>query len=228
MTHLISNPKEYCQGLSQIFSSHADPHRAAAMEKYMRNLFSFYGLPSPVRKALQADFVKTHGKPAVHQWKELVGLLWRAEQRELQYVATELSLSFMKKASAQDIFFLEELIISKSWWDTVDGLAAQHAGAYFIRYPQRIPEITERWMLSGNFWLQRSCLLFQLKYKEKTDFDLLSSFINRLKPDKEFFIQKAIGWSLREYAKTNAQTVKSFVDAAGLVGLARREALKHM
>jgi len=88
--------------------------------------------------------------------------------------------------------------------------------------------VINSWRKSDNMWLRRSCLIFQLRYKSATNFTLLKGLVQELKQDKEFFIQKAIGWSLREYAKTNPTSVKAFVEESGIQGLAKREALKYL
>jgi len=124
--------------------------------------------------------------------------------------------------------WLEQLIVQKSWWDTVDGLASWIIGTYFQLYPQTVVGVTEKWMNSGNMWLQRTSLIFQLKYKKNTDTQLLSNYILRLADRKEFFIRKAIGWVLREYSKTNKQWVKNFIQTNKLSALSYREASKYV
>jgi len=119
-------------------------------------------------------------------------------------------------------------ILSKIlWWDSVDVIAPKILGAWFKLYPEQIKPAIAQWLKSDNIWLQRSCLLFQLKYKEKTDTQFLTSVIDQLKDSNEFFIKKAIGWVLREYAKTDSEFVKEFVNSRQLSSLSRREALKH-
>jgi len=145
----------------------------------------------------------------------------------MQYAGMEVLFRQRKKSSAESIGLLEWMITRKSWWDTVDYIAPNLVGNLFIAFPELRDETIENWMKSGNFWLQRSCLLFQLKYKANTDSGLLFNLCTRLAGEKEFFIRKAIGWSLREYAKTNPEAVKSFVDRTELSGLSKREALKH-
>ena len=120
----------------------------------------------------------------------------------------------------------EFMIINKSWWDTVDMIASHLVGTHFKRFPGLIPAYTEKWMASGNFWLQRTALLFQLKYKKETDVELMSDLIKRLAGEKEFFIRKAIGWVLREYSKTDPEIVINFVENQQLSNLSRTEALK--
>ena len=112
--------------------------------------------------------------------------------------------------------------------DTVDFLASNMVGMHFKRFPNLIPEYTSKWMASGNIWLQRTCLLYQLKYKENTNTSLLYSWIHSLMDSKEFFIQKAIGWILREYSKTAPAEVIDFIHNTNLKPLSKREGLKWM
>jgi 3-methyladenine DNA glycosylase AlkD len=118
------------------------------------------------------------------------------------------------------------MITQKSWWDTVDFIAATMVGNYFKKYPEMIKPVTDKWMVSQNMWLQRSCLLFQLKYKAEVNTDLLASFILSLSVSREFFITKAIGWSLRQYSKFDPQWVINFVSKNSLQPLSKREALR--
>ena len=133
-----------------------------------------------------------------------------------------------KKETENIINLYEFMITTKSWWDTVDYIASNLVGVYFSNYPNHINSITTKWMASNNIWLQRTCLLFQLKYKSKLDTELLNSFIVQLAQSKEFFIQKAIGWILREYSKTNTQFVIDYVSNNNLMPLSNREALLWM
>ena len=123
---------------------------------------------------------------------------------------------------------LEELITHHSWWDTVDSIASNAVGEYFKAYPEMIPEVIERWRNSDNMWLNRTCLIFQLKYRDQLDFELLKSLIQQYLPVKEFFIQKAIGWSLRQHSKHDPAAVKAFADSLELSTVAKREAYKYI
>ena len=120
------------------------------------------------------------------------------------------------------------MIINKSWWDTIDFLSPKILGKYFKLYPDEIEKNTQKWILSNNIWLKRSAILFQLKYKETLNIDLLNRIIIPLSNSKEFFINKAIGWILREYGKTNKEWVINFVKKNKLSNLSNREALKHI
>ena len=132
----------------------------------------------------------------------------------------------LKKIEFQDIELFELMITNKSWWDTVDLIATNLVGAYFKLFPEQIIPVTKKWMNSDNMWLQRTCLIFQLKYKEEIDTDLLTDYILQLKDTKEFFINKAIGWILREYTRKNPEWVIDFVNKYELSNLSKREALK--
>ncbi|MEZ4888313.1 MAG: DNA alkylation repair protein [Chitinophagales bacterium] len=121
---------------------------------------------------------------------------------------------------------MEFMIVHKSWWDSVD-TTAKWVGVFFKKYPTMTKPVTKRWITSDNMWLQRMAIIFQLAYKKDTDVDLLFEYVLRKSDSKEFFIQKAIGWALRQYAKTDANAVWRFVDVTDLAPLSRREALKH-
>ena len=118
--------------------------------------------------------------------------------------------------------------MTKSWWDTVDLIAGKQIGYHLRQHPQLIDPSVGKWLNSGNLWLQRTALLFQLKYKQNTDTALLLKVIDRLKDSDEFFLQKAIGWILREYSKTDAAWVCKVVDQKELAPLSAREALKWL
>jgi 3-methyladenine DNA glycosylase AlkD len=133
-----------------------------------------------------------------------------------------------KELVSEDFKFIEFLLTNHSWWDSVDALASNYLGRYLRIFPKQRETVIKSWRKSENRWLRRSCLIFQLRYKSQTNFELLKSLILEFKHEKEFFIQKAIGWSLREYAKTNPISVRNFVEESGIQGLAKREALKHI
>ena len=120
------------------------------------------------------------------------------------------------------------MIINKSWWDTIDFVSPKILGKYFEIYPEEIEKTIQKWLNSNNIWLQRSCLLFQLKYKNKLNKFLLKKIINSLSNSNEFFINKAIGWILREYGKTNKNWVINFIKETDLNKLSVREGLKYL
>jgi 3-methyladenine DNA glycosylase AlkD len=135
---------------------------------------------------------------------------------------------YKKQLEVDDIVWIEKLIVTKSWWDTVDILATHLAGEYFKKHKNKIDLITNQWNNSDNIWLQRSSLLFQLKYKQNTNVFLLENYILNLKESKEFFIRKSVGWILREYSKTNPAWVIQFLQKNELSNLSVREASKYL
>jgi len=172
------------------------------------------------------EYLNNHLLPERKELHKIVKELWKLDERELHYFAIELLIKCKKQWTVEDASILEYLLTKKSWWDTVDYLAPHVAGAWFKEFPEHIKLITERWNSSENIWLQRTSILFQLKYKEDTDLKLLSKYIKRISSPNEFFVQKAIGWILREYSKTDNAIVQQFADTEKLMPLSKREALK--
>ena len=218
----------YIEKMQAILTAHANDENAFHMEKYMRNQFMFLGIKTPLRKKLTQQFFKETKIKEEDFQPEFVRSLWQSIEREYQYVAMDYIGLSLKKLRKEDLFLLEELITTKSWWDTADMLAQKAVGKIASDHPEVISEIIEEWNKSGNMWLQRSALLFQLKYKEHTDEKLLYRFINDHASSKEFFIQKAIGWVLREYSKTNPDSVKQFISRNQLAKLSVREGSKYL
>ncbi|MBM5605379.1 DNA alkylation repair protein [Listeria seeligeri] len=211
------------QTLFRANSSHVD---AKPMEAYMKNQFTFLGIRAGERKKLLARFLKEQGEPV--DLLGLVKILFQEEEREFQYVAIDLLSRYGKKQPSEAISVYEELVVQKSWWDTVDGLAGTVISNHFAMYPELIPSYNAKWIDGDNIWLARTAILFQLKYKEKTDAELLFSNCEKWLDSKEFFIQKAIGWALRQYAKESPEEVRRFVKSHSLAPLSKREALKHI
>ena len=216
----------YIASLVSSFQKQRNEFNAVPMKAYMKGRFEFLGIKSPQRKALTRPFLESKMRPSASAIWEVIHALWNRQEREFQYFALDLLEKYKRHVREDWIENYEGLIVNKSWWDTVDALAANHVGHYFKVYPSMIPEITNRWMASKNLWLQRSCLLFQLKYKMDTDERLLQHCIENLSTSREFFIAKAIGWSLRQYAKFNPEWVVNFVDSHELQPLSKREALR--
>lgn len=218
----------YVQNLSEMFISESNPANAKPMKKYMREQFEFFGIKHPHRRQICKDFIKKYGLPEFEALEQIVTELWEQPQREFHYFGIELPEKFKSKWEINIISLFEKMIINKSWWDTVDLISTKLVGEYFKKFPKQISVITEKWINSDNFWLNRTCILFQLKYQDKTDTNLLFSYINKCSESKEFFIQKAIGWALREYAKTSPGKVINFVSHNNLKPLSKREALKNL
>jgi 3-methyladenine DNA glycosylase AlkD len=192
----------------------------------MKDQFEFCGIKSPKRKELTKIFIKKNGLPPTAHAESVITEIWSLPEREFQYATLDILERLVKKKRIQNVVLFEQLILSKSWWDTVDWLATRIVGVHFQKFPHEILSTHKRWMDSGNMWLQRVCILFQLKYKSQTDVKLLFSTIRRLAGSKEFFIQKAIGWALREYSKTDGNGVQKFIQSNSLAPLSVREGMR--
>ncbi len=214
--------------LKQLFEQNANPVQAGAMAAYMRNQFPYLGIKVPQHSALQKQFYAEHGIPDPADLIPILHDLWALPEREFQYVGVGLLGKYEKKLPDGFIETLEYLLVTKSWWDTVDSIAAGTVGSYFQRLPEVRATGLARWRKSDNLWLRRTTILFQLGYKNKTDFPLMCDIIRENLGLKEFFINKAIGWALRQYSRVDAQGVRDFVAQTSLHPLSAREALKWL
>jgi 3-methyladenine DNA glycosylase AlkD len=221
------SPDAYFSLIRQSFREHGDPAIAPGQMAYMRHQFEYFGLKMPQWMALTKAFYKTYGLPQGEELRSLARLCFADDHRELHYFALETVQKTLKTQPAALTGFLEELILTRSWWDTVDWLA-KLVGEHFRRHPDLIRPVTERWMDSGELWLQRVCLIFQLRYKKDTDAALLFGYIRRIAHSKEFFLQKGAGWALREYSKTDPEAVREFLQNNRVAPLTRREGLKRV
>lgn len=210
-----------------VFLNNKNEENSKAMKAYLRDNFEFIGIKTPIRKELSKEFLKEKSKEAFID-KELVEELWSDEYREFQYLAIDYLIKQKKKLQREDIKLIEKLIITKSWWDSVDLIASHLVGELGNKYPDLIEEYFIKWSTNENMWLRRSAILFQLKYKEKTNTKILERVIKDNISDEDFFIRKAIGWALREYSKTNKAWVKVFIDSNQLSKLSEKEASKYL
>jgi 3-methyladenine DNA glycosylase AlkD len=218
----------YVDILKRIFQDHADPDAAQPMKAYMRDQFEYLGIKTPDRRELLRKFFTQHGLPELNELEAILLELWHLPEREYQYTAIGLLGKFEKKLPPEFVDTIEHLLTTKSWWDTVDSLAGGTIGTHFWRFPEVKEEMLQEWRKSNNFWLRRTCILFQLNYKEETDFDLMKDIICENLGSKEFFINKAIGWALRQYSRVNPDGVREFVKVTPLAPLSSREALKWL
>ena len=218
--------EDYINTLTIAFEKNANVKNAVGQKAYMRNQFEFFGMTSPIRKEVQNPWLIKANLPNKTKLENIVQTLWVKPQREFQFFAQELTFKYVKQFEIKDIALIEFMITHKSWWDTVDYIAANLLGTYFKLFPAQRAIYVKKWLASGNFWLQRSAILFQLKYKDQVDTNMLSHVITSLLGSKEFFINKAIGWMLREYGKTNPAWVVNFVKGHQLEKLSQKEALR--
>jgi 3-methyladenine DNA glycosylase AlkD len=175
-----------------------------------------------LQEYLKANF------PPQNVIEKLAKELFAMPQREFHYCAIELLIANKKNWTAELIDLFELMIVNNSWWDTVDYVSSHLVAPYFKKFNQEKNKITKRWNQSDNMWLQRVSIIFQNKYKKETNEKLLTDYIVRHTDSKEFFIRKAIGWALREYAYTNSDFVIEFVQTHDMSNLSKREALKNI
>ncbi len=201
---------------------------AASAKAYLKNQFEFLGIRMQERRKVCNAFLKEIGIIEGEELVVAVKDLWQQPEREFQYCAIEL-MAFNKKVWEESIINLfEYCIVNKSWWDTVDFNCTECVSPYFKKFPNDIKAVTRNWNTSDNIWLQRSSLLSQKGFKKDTDTQLLAEHITNLSSSKEFFVQKAIGWMLRDHARIDADWVRAFVANNTLAPLSKREALKHI
>ncbi len=205
-----------------------DPERANDMAAYMRDHFEFFGVKTPERRRLQRSTLTAGATASSTELIEFADRCWGAPERELQYVAVDLLRKWAGSLDASNLADLRRLVEHRSWWDTVDALAAHVVGALVRAHPALAADM-DRWIVDGDLWVARTAVLHQLMWKTDTDPDRLFEYALVQAGHPDFFMRKAIGWALRQYARTDPEAVWAFVDhnAEVLSPLTRREALKH-
>jgi 3-methyladenine DNA glycosylase AlkD len=218
--------KKNSMSIFETFRAAADPEKAVPMKAYMRGQFPFLGIPTPERKKLSRPFLE--GKSGSEPDWDFVFKCWKQPEREFQYLAVAYLSKLAPRLSADDIPKLWDLAVAKSWWDTIDGLDVI-IGDIAHRFPQ-VNETLLSWSVDDNLWLRRIAIDHQQKRKEKTDTILLEQILVNNLGQTEFFINKAIGWSLREYSKTNPEWVRDFIERHKdkLAPLSVREGSKYL
>ncbi|MGV9303228.1 DNA alkylation repair protein [Nonomuraea sp. NPDC003727] len=209
----------------------AEPDKAPAMQAYMKSEMPFLGVQSVPRKAALKRVFAEHRVESAPEWRRAVLELWReAEFREERYAAIELSGSrhYRDYQTLYTVPMYEEMVVSGAWWDLVDEIATHRVGGLLAAYPGAMRPLLLEWAHTENLWKRRTAILAQNRFKERTDTALLYACIEPSLSDIDFFARKAIGWALREYAKTNPREVVRYVEAKGISGLSRREALKNV
>lgn len=214
--------------LIDTLSLEGDVEQAKSMSAYMRDQFEFLGIKTPKRRQLCREAFKNARKTAKIDW-EFVELCWQKPHREYQYIACDYLVKMKKFTTLADLPKLKKLVITKSWWETVDTLVKVFTDLY-LSYPSEMTPIMLTWSEDSNLWVKRVALEFQLLLKKQTDTELLAKIIiNNLGSD-EFFINKAIGWALRDYSKTDPKWVAGFIATYRneLSALSIREGSKYL
>ena len=204
----------------------ANPDDAVAMKAYMKNKFEFLGVKTPARRKLAKTFFKQQ-TDSVIDWN-FINEAWKNPYRELQYTALDYLEIRKKLLTPSDLPRLKKLAQTKSWWDTIDFLD-RLVGSIIARFPET-KEIILAWSRDEDIWLRRLAIDHQLLRKEETDTELLEKILVNNLGQTEFFINKAIGWALRDYSKTNPDWVRDFIERhqAEMVALSIREGSKYL
>ena len=224
-------PKLFVSAVEHALIPLADKSKAQGMKAYLLNQFEFLGLAAPVRRAA----VKTIGKVKWQSAADLLAaadLLWQKPEREYRYTAIDLLRQHSAQFNVNDLPALQALLLQDAWWETVDGLSAVVAEVMHAAV-QQTPNAAvsmDVWLKHPSHWVRRSAMLHQLGWRLDTDTTRLFGYATQLEEEKEFFIRKAIGWALRDYARWNPQPVTDFLveRRERLSGLTVREAAKHL
>lgn len=220
--------KSFVDILKQEMEAVANGDKAPQMAAYMKGHFCFLGVNASDRQACLKSAIKKVGMPDLSNVPEIVKTLWHWEEREFQYAAIDLLQRYKKKYPETWMNWIPGLIVTKSWWDTVDMMASNVVGFYLRLYPRHIATTVDLWIKDENMWLRRTALLFQLKWTDHTDEERLFRYIRLTAHENEFFIAKAVGWALRQYSKTNPEAVRKFMKAVELQPLSVREGSKYL
>jgi 3-methyladenine DNA glycosylase AlkD len=217
----------------RVLQKAADPARAVQMQAYMKSTMPYHGVPAPVmRKALCTCFVDLEFATTA-QWQVQVLQLWRdARFREERYAALYICGDKRWRAfqTPTAMKTYEEMIVTGAWWDYVDDIASHRVGPILKAYPVVMRRKMLAWSRSNNLWKRRTSILCQLGFKKDTDLSLLYACIEPSLGSKEFFLQKAIGWALRQYAWADGDEIREYVklNSTRLAALSRREAIKNL
>ncbi|WP_405655394.1 DNA alkylation repair protein [Streptomyces sp. RK9] len=211
------------------YAEAADPVRAAEMRAYMKDIAPFLGLSSPVRRALHRDVLAGTPRPDEADCAAIALCCWELPEREYQYFAVDYLRRHVRRCSSGFLPVARHLVTTRPWWDTVDALAAHVVGGLVAADPALRADM-DAWIEDEDLWAARTALLHQLRHKDATDTARLFAYCERRAGHPDFFIRKAIGWCLREYAKTDPDAVRDFVarHREALAPLSVREALKNI
>lgn len=195
------------ENMFELLELHRDEKQGRKMATYMQDRFEFLGIPKTKLKEYTKPFLHTARKMPF-DWG-FVDICWSKSYREAQYIGVQYILMFKTRMTTKDLRHIKYLITNKSWWETADSLDAV-VGA-IVKKDSKLKKVMLEWSLSNDIWLRRVAIDFQQKYKEDTDKDLLAEIIINNLGSEEFFINKAIGWSLRDYSNVNPKWVEDFI-----------------
>ena len=208
----------------------ANPDKAAGMQAYMKTEMPFYGVQKAGRTPIVREVVNTFAPEDRNEYEELVLSLWALPHREEKYIALAVARHFSEFIVPRSLPLYMRLIVDGAWWDFVDEVATKLVRSLVLNHPGQTWSVVDPWIEEEDVWLRRTAIICQVGLKGDTDPDRLFRFCAARMDEKEFFIRKAIGWALREYAKTDPQAVADFAtqNRDPLSGLSYREATKHI
>ncbi|NNK83551.1 MAG: DNA alkylation repair protein [Flavobacteriaceae bacterium] len=215
--------------LLQLFNSNRNEDNAFQMHHYMKCKFEFFGIKATERRKLLNQAINKHKDELVNNYKEITKELYLVKEREFHMCAIEIFEKYSRKRyTKENINIIQYLLETNSWWDTVDYISKHILGKYLLQFPEETESVISKFLKTKNRWLIRSTILFQLGYNDKTNQELLFRLCKINSTSNEFFIKKAIGWALREYGKTNPQSVLNFVNSTELKPLSKKEAIRNI
>lgn len=215
--------------LTAVYAAAADPERAVPMRAYMKDVAPFLGLTTPVRRTLSRTVLEGTPRPDEADCAAVALRCWELPEREYQYFAVDYLRRHVKRCTSGFLPVARHLVSTVPWWDTVDALASHVVGGLVAADPSLVDDM-DAWIVDEDMWVARTALLHQLRYKERTDSERLFAYCLRQSGHPDFFIRKAIGWCLREYAKTDPEAVRGFLarEKGRFAPLSVREALKNI
>jgi 3-methyladenine DNA glycosylase AlkD len=219
-----------CRLVSEALGAASDPEKASGMQAYMRTDMPFYGVQKAGRTPILGELVQMYRPRDAGEYRELIVGLWNLEHREEKYIALGAARHFKAFIRPEQIDLYRTLIVEGAWWDLVDEVATKLIGALVVEFPREAWKVVDNWADDSDMWLRRVAIICQVGAKERTDSDRLFRFCAARAHEEEFFIRKAIGWSLRDYARTSPHAVAAFINAHlnELSGLSYREGSKHI
>ncbi len=214
-----------------------DRGRAQGQQRYMRSSMPFHGVRSPELRRIVGPVLRAHPPADRAMWEATVRELWDgATHREERYAALAVAQHPSARAwqDEEALGLYRHLVVTGAWWDVVDETATRLVGPVLLAHRTEVTPLMDAWAVADDLWLRRTAVLSQLKHKDATDTALLERcVVANLEGSAfghEFFVRKAIGWALRQHARTDPEWVVALVASLGdrLSGLSRREALKHL
>ncbi len=221
------------RALRQGLHENRDPTKAPGMQRYMKSEMPYLGIQAPILKKLNRELFKAYPLGTQEDWLNTILSIWRdADFREERYSAISLAglKTYVEFLDLKALPCLEEMIVTGAWWDYVDAIASRTISIMLSRHPEQMRSQMLDWATSSDIWKRRTSIICQLRFKSATDVPLLLACIEPSVEQDEFFLRKAIGWALREYAKTDPAAVIAYVkeNAHRLSQLSKREALRNL